>query len=177
MYRLRELARKDIATINTWRNNPELIAFLGAPFRYINEEVDYKWFDSYMISRANTIRCAIVNDLDEPLGLISLTSLNFVNQTAELHIMIGDSENQGKGIGTFAVQEMLHHAFFNMNLRRIELGVLAENSRAQRLYEKCGFKKEGVKRQAVYKNGKHMDLWMYAILKDDTNKCSGGGNA
>ena len=51
MYRLRELERKDIPTINRWRNNPELVALLGAPFRYINSEVDEKWFDK--IGRAH----------------------------------------------------------------------------------------------------------------------------
>ena len=40
MFHLRELERKDLPTINKWRNNPELIALLGAPFRYINLDVD-----------------------------------------------------------------------------------------------------------------------------------------
>ena len=40
MYKLRELERKDLIIINSWRNDYELIEQLGAPFRYINLEVD-----------------------------------------------------------------------------------------------------------------------------------------
>lgn len=46
MYKLRELERKDLTIINSWRNDYELIEQLGAPFRYINLEVDQKWFVS-----------------------------------------------------------------------------------------------------------------------------------
>ena len=173
MYRLRELERKDLAVINGWRNDPELIASLGAPFRFINLDVDQKWFDSYMQNRNSNVRCAIVEDgNDEILGLVSLTGIDYINQSAHFHIMIGENNNQGKGIGTFAVNAMLRHAFYNMNLNRIELGVLAENVRAKHVYEKTGFKQEGVKRSAIYKNGKFVDILMYSIMKSEF---SGGG--
>lgn len=173
MFRLRELERKDLQEINKWRNNPELIELLGAPFRYINLDVDVKWFESYMSNRGNAVRCAITEDnQDDILGLVSLVSINYMNQSAEFHIMIGDTVNQGRGIGTFAVNEMLNHAFNNMNLQRVELTVLDDNERAKHLYEKCGFVYEGRKRKAKYKNGQFVDMLMYSILKSEF---SGGG--
>ena len=177
MYKLRELERKDLEKVNRWRNDPELIELLGAPYRFINLEVDIKWYESYMGNRGNAVRCAIVqDDYDEILGLISLVSINYINQSAELHIMIGDKENQGKGIGTFAVNIMLNHAFNNMNLRRVELSVLESNERAKALYEKCGFVYEGTKRQAKYKKGKFENVSSYSILRDEF-VFSGGGIA
>ncbi len=168
MFHLRELERKDLPAINAWRNDPELIALLGAPFRYINPEVDVKWYESYMGSRAGAVRCAITEgDCDDILGLISLTSVDHLNQSAELHIMIGDAQNQGRGIGTFAVKTMLNHAFSNMNLQRVELTVLADNERAIHLYEKCGFRYEGRKRRARYKNGGFVDMLLYAVLRGE----------
>ena len=167
MLRLRELARKDLESINKWRNNHTLIDFLGAPYRYINIEVDIKWYENYMVNRATTVRCAIVEEDDEILGLVSLTDINHMNQSAELQIMIGDSENQGKGLGTFAVKEILSHAFNNLNLHRVELGVLESNTRAIHLYEKCGFVREGLKREFCYKNGKFENLLVYSCLKNE----------
>lgn len=162
------MERKDLTIINSWRNDYELIEQLGAPFRYINLEVDQKWFDFYMSNRGNQVRCAIVEDnKDEILGLVSLVSVNQMNQSAELHIMIGDKENQGKGIGSFAVKEMLNHAFFNMNLNRVELTVIENNKRAIHLHEKNSFVYEGRKRKTRYKGGKFMDMLMYAVLRDD----------
>ena len=168
MYQLRELERKDLAKINKWRNDPELISCLGAPFRYINLDVDEAWFEGYMKSRNSAVRCAIVEDgQNEILGLVSLVSIDHMNQSAEFHIMIGDKANQGKGMGSFAVNEMLKHAFYNLNLQRVELTVLEDNLRAQHLYEKAGFVKEGVKRCAKYKSGRFANMILYSILKSE----------
>ncbi|MBQ7560524.1 MAG: GNAT family N-acetyltransferase [Synergistaceae bacterium] len=167
MYRLRELERRDLAEINKWRNDPELINLLGAPFRYINYDVDVQWFENYMKSRSNAVRCAIVKDDDNIIGLVSLVPVDVLNQSAEFHIMIGSKENQNKGCGTFAINEILKHAFMNMNLHRVELGVLENNTRARHLYEKAGFIQEGIMRGALFKNGKFVNKVMYSILREE----------
>ena len=168
MYKLRELERKDLPAINAWRNDPGLISNLGAPFRYINLDVDTKWFDNYLNNRNNQVRCAIVDETsDDILGLVSLTSIDQLNQSAEFHIMIGDSSNHNKGIGSYAVKEMLCHAFDNLNLRSIELSVLKDNDRARHVYEKNGFVLEGIKRNAKFKSGRFVDMCIYAILSED----------
>ena len=167
MLKLREINEDDLNIINTWRNKKELIDNLGAPFRYICPEVDKRWYENYINNRNMAVRCAIVDESDKILGLVYLTSIDQLNQSAEFGIMIGSSNNQGKGIGTFAVKEMLKHAFYNLNLQRIELTVLENNDRAKHLYEKCGFKFEGIKRRSNYKNGTFVNLLMYSILKEE----------
>lgn len=167
MFKLRELNESDLKTINKWRNNPELIINLGAPFRYINYEIDKKWYDFYINNRSTNVRCSIVDESDKILGLVSLVSIDYISQSAVFNIMIGDKENRGKGLGSFAVKEMLNHAFNNLNLQRVELSVLEYNKVAIHLYEKSGFKYEGRKRRARYKDGRFEDLLMYAILKDE----------
>ena len=169
MFKLREINKNDMKIVNTWRNDPELIDFLGAPFRFINEEVDNNWFDQYMRSRMNAVRCAIVehDKPDEILGMISLLNINYVNRTGQLHIMIGRSENREKGMGTFAVNAMLKHAFNHLNLHRVELDVLENNDRAIHLYKKCGFAVEGVKRESNYKNGRYLNVVIMGILKSE----------
>ena len=169
MYKLRELERDDLKRINKWRNDPNLIACLGAPYRYINEDVDGEWYTKYLHTRSDSVRCAIIDDENEKevLGLVSLLSINYINRSGELHIMIGDSENRGKGLGTFAVRAMVQHAFNNLNLRRVELLVLEDNIRAQNLYKKVGFQVEGMKREAVYKDGVYKNMYMMSILKSE----------
>ena len=169
MFKLREIQKSDLEIINKWRNDNSLIDNLGSPFRYINIDVDYEWYEHYLKNRNNNVRCAIVsiNDEKKILGVVSITNIDFVNRCAEFHIMIGDKENRGKGLGYFATLEMLNHAFCNLNLNRVELGVLETNLIAQKLYEKVGFKKEGIKRNAIYKNGGFLNLIMMAILKDE----------
>ena len=169
MLKLRELARDDVKTINLWRRDSELIAGLGAPYRFINEEVDFSWFDSYMKNRNSCIRCVICDTDNEerPIGLITLANINYINRSAELHIMIGEKENQGKGVGTFAVMTIIKHAFDDLNLQRVELGVLESNEIAVKLYKKCGFVQEGVKRKSNYKNGKYENMIIMSVLKEN----------
>ena len=168
MYKLRELKREDIKKINEWRNAPELIELLGAPYRFINEEVDNEWFNAYMRSRNTAVRCAIVSEEnDEILGLASIVDINYVNRSAVFHIMIGDKSNRGKGIGTFATKSLIEHAFYNLNIRRIELSVLSTNVPAIKTYEKIGFVKEGIKRQAVYKKGTYVDMIIMSLIQDE----------
>ena len=169
MYRLRELKKEDLKKLNKWRNDNELINYLGASFRYINLDVDYRWYDNYLQNRSNAVRCAVVevSDEDNILGVVSLTNIDSINRSAEFHIMIGDKNDRGKGIGYFATTEILKHAFNNINLNRIELGVLESNSNAIKLYEKVGFKHEGIKRESTYKNGKLVNMIMMGILKDE----------
>lgn len=129
-----------------------------------------------MMQRANTVRCAITTkENDEILGIVSLVEIDFINRSAQFHIMIGES-GQNKGAGTFGVQSMINHGFMNYGLHRIELHVLADNKRAQHVYEKCGFVQEGVRRQAVFKNGQFKDMIIYSIInKMNLRKSMRGG--
>lgn len=167
MYKLRELERQDMTIINQWRNDPEVIKYLGAPYRYINLDTDLKWFDNYMANRNATVRCAIIDENDSIVGLASLTSIDHINQSAVFQIMIGEAEHQNNGAGTFATKTLLEHAFFNLNIQRVELEVLADNERAIHMYEKVGFVREGIMRKSRYKNGKFVDMVILALLRED----------
>ena len=168
MYSLRELSRSDLPEINSWRANRDLIGGLGAPFRYIDLAIDERWYESYLSERANSVRCVVSDGkaADSPLALVTLAAIDWVSRVCELHIMVAP-EWQGRGVGTYAVEAMLRHAFLDLGLRRVELSVLADNVRARALYAKVGFKEEGIKRDARYKNGSYHDLHIMALLKED----------
>lgn len=163
---LREISKKDLEIINKWRNDKNIISKLGAPFRYIDLSIDEIWYETYLNNRNNTIRCAITDEKDLILGLVSLTNIDYLNKSAILHIMVGPN-NQNKGVGTFGIKEILNHAFLNYNLQRVELEVLEDNEIAKKVYEKVGFQKEGIKRNVCYKNGKYKNMIIMSILKDE----------
>ena len=173
MYNLRELEKKDIEQINNWRKNEDLIKYLEAPYRYINLDVENKWYENYLNNRNTTVRCAITTEDDNIIGLITLADINSVSRSAVLHIMIGNEENCGKGIGSFAIKQMLNHAFLNLNLNRVELEVLSQNIRAKKTYEKIGFKYEGTRREACFKNGNYIDIDIMSMLKKEFLTCEG----
>lgn len=168
MLTLREISHDDLTDINKMRNDIEIVSCLVAPFRYINYDTDQKWFEDYMKNRSHNVRCVLCAK-DEPaniLGYVGLLNIDYISRKSDFYIQIA-KKNQGKKYGYTAIVLILQHAFYNLNLNRVELVVLEYNERAIRLYEKAGFKKEGLQRQAVYKNGKYENLIFMAILKED----------
>jgi RimJ/RimL family protein N-acetyltransferase len=166
--RLRELERADLATLNRWRNDPELLDLLGNNFLFIAGAVDEKWYESYLASREHNVRLAIVLEKGgQYVGNVNLTGIHPVNRSAEFSILIGDKALWGKGVGQEATRLMLAHAFGDRNLHRVHLSVLATNARALRLYEGVGFRTEGTLRQAVFKTGAYHDLVMMSVLRHE----------
>jgi len=59
------------------------------------------------------------------------------------------------------------YGFDMMNLHRIELDVHDWNPRALRVYEKVGFRKEGVIRDGMFRMGRWHDLVCMSLLKGE----------
>jgi RimJ/RimL family protein N-acetyltransferase len=166
MIALRELSRADLPTLNAWRNDPEVIAHLGANFRFIDLAVDERWYEAYMANRDKQVRLAIVDAAaDRLIGFVYLTEIHPINRTGEFAIFIGDKASWSRGFGEAATRRMLAHAFEDLNLNRIHLTVQADNERAIRLYEKVGFSVEGRHPEAVYKQGRFVDMIAMGMLK------------
>lgn len=162
---LRELERTDLARLNAWRAERELVDLLGGSFRHVGVEIDQRWYDAYLASRTHNVRLAICRLSDrEMIGVVYLLQIDWINRSAEFSIQIGEASARGRGFGEVATRLALRHAFDDLNLRRISLTLLTTNERAAALYKKVGFRLEGVFRQAAYKNGGYVDVATMAIL-------------
>jgi diamine N-acetyltransferase len=164
-YLLRELDAADIAEMNRWRNDPSVVALLGAPFRYVGMAVDRAWFDQYLANRSTAVRLAILEGATKQIvGAAYLTGIDWVARSGEFSIWIGVEAHRGKGAGQTASRTLLRHAFLDLNLHRVHLTVLEDNLAAQSLYRKLGFVQEGRLRGAAFKNGRFVDLIQMAML-------------
>jgi len=101
------------------------------------------------------------------IGNIALQSINWINRSAELAIIIGEKDYHGKGIATFAVNCMLYHAFVKMGLHRVWSGTSEENKGMLRVFEKCGFDDEATFREAKWSNGKFVHIRGFGKLSDE----------
>ena len=66
-----------------------------------------------------------------------------------------------------AILALVHHAFTEMDLSRIEAGCLPENTPSRRLLESCGYKYEGVAQSYLQINGRWRNHVLYANLRSD----------
>ncbi|MDB5336428.1 MAG: acetyltransferase family protein [Planctomycetaceae bacterium] len=165
---LRELEHGDLAQLNSWRNDPEVVDWLGNNFLFISRDVDDEWFRSYLANRDRALRLTIiVTKTGEYIGNVNLTSIHPINRSAEFSILIGERRYWSQGIGRQASEFMLRHAFNDLNLNRVYLSVLSHHERAIRLYYHLGFAVEGNLREAIFKHGLFFDLQMMSILKSE----------
>ncbi|MEQ0563855.1 GNAT family protein [Amycolatopsis sp. NEAU-NG30] len=110
-------------------------------------------------------------DDDQVLGEVVLNDLDERNASIAFRISLTGPAVFGHGYGTEATRLVVDHAF-DVGLHRIHLEVFDFNPRAQRVYEKCGFVREGVLRDALYWDGEWHDAIAMAILSTDPRQPS-----
>ena len=94
------------------------------------------------------------------------------NASCNFRILIGP-RGRDRGLGTEATRLLLAHAFETAGLHRVSLEVYAFNPRAQRAYEKVGFVKEGVRRDALRFDGEWVDSVLMSVLAPEWGRHRG----
>ncbi len=145
-----------INIINTSNNNKYL--HYDLPLRY---EDTLKWFKNK--NNTNRLDCTIRYN-NQICGFIGLLNIDRKNCKAEYYICV-DYNFSGKKIGYIASKLLIEYAFTNLLLNKIYLYTEVENTKAQYLFEKIGFIKEGLlKNDIIYKN-KNVSRYVYGIFK------------
>jgi RimJ/RimL family protein N-acetyltransferase len=163
--RLRAIERSDPFRWKTWFDDPETRRFMMRIYPYSQWDGE----DFYeRVKASETDKVFSIETLDGlHIGTVGLHHIDWVSRNAELGIMIGDPDYRDKGYGTDTVRTITRFVFETMNLHRIDLRADQENVRGIACYEKCGFKHEGVRREAQYREGRYWGMVMMGMLKED----------
>jgi RimJ/RimL family protein N-acetyltransferase len=102
----------------------------------------------------------------EHVGNVSLQKIDWINRSAEFAILLGERESWGKGFGLEACKLMIKHAFDSLNLNRVYCATFESNKGMINIALKSGMKREGIRVNAVFKNGIYLDVVEFGILKD-----------
>jgi RimJ/RimL family protein N-acetyltransferase len=108
------------------------------------------------------------------VGNVSLQEVRPLHRTADLAIVVGDRTVWGTGVGAAAAALVVDHGFGAMNLHRITAATFAENVAMRRLAEKLGMVQEGVRREALFKHGRHHDVIEYGLLASERPRPDAG---
>ena len=102
------------------------------------------------------------------IGHISLGNVDRINESARIgKVLIGPSESRGNGYGTQLMLAALTVAFEELKLHKVTLGVFDFNISAIKCYEKVGFKKEGLLRDARKNSDDYWNLIEMGILESE----------
>jgi RimJ/RimL family protein N-acetyltransferase len=88
------------------------------------------------------------------------------NESCNFRILIGPG-GRGRGLGTEATRLIVGHGFEYLGLHRISLEVYSFNPRARRVYEKAGFRAEGVLRESFRYGSEWIDATVMSILASE----------
>ena len=118
-------------------------------------------------TKDNLILAIALQEDDRHIGNIALQQIHRVNRSAEFSVIIGDKTVWGKGFGQDAARLICAHGFSALNLHRIYCGTFAENGGMQKLAAYLGMTEEGRRREAVFKDGKYVDIIEYGVLRKE----------
>lgn len=150
--------RRDLIPLyQRWINQFDMVRTLAVPPLPATLDAETSWFDSMAESTSTVMFTIYERDGWQPVGNVSLASIDFRNGTAVFGIAIGEQRARGKGYGTEATMLALDYAFTALGLHNVMLTVYEFNLAGIRTYEKSGFRELGRRRQARFMGGRFWD--------------------
>ncbi|MGK9326150.1 GNAT family N-acetyltransferase [Aerococcus urinaeequi] len=142
--------KKDLACLNKWKNSKETYQYLGGGFNPILINQQEKWLDSLIeITDKNKRYIICLRNIDQPIGMIGLYDINWINRVAEEH---------GKGYAREAYYLLEDYTNDYLNLRKLKLNVVETNDKAKKMWEKFDYKVVGKLSKERYVNGTYQNL-------------------
>lgn len=146
-----------------WMNDPEVYRFLETGGDYSKEEL--KDYLTKVENQPDLLFWAIIRkDNGQHIGNIKIDPVNNRHGIAEYGILMGDRQSWGKGYAKEASEAVIDYCFSELNLRKVNLGVVAKNIAAVGLYEGMGFVKEGHYRAHGIYDGQLCDCFRMALF-------------
>ena len=168
-FRLRPPSEEDIGFLVTLAARPEVADYLSPVSPWTGEE----------------IRAAISYEGDDPLaggrfvleveedggwrqvGGMACATANSRSRIVHLYGVMIAPEKRGQGLAERATRLLSLHLIRGLGYHRIQLEVYGFNARGQRLFERAGFVREGVRRKAYWRHGAWQDGIHYGLVEED----------
>lgn len=163
---LRNIENNDKETLKELINDEEISKSVVGWSKPISATEHTIWFDN--LKDDNSFRYIISSKIDKTktYGTAIISKIDWKNRSCSIDIKLL-MKFQGNGYGSEAIELLKQYIFEELNMNRIFLNILEYNTKSIKLFEKMGFIQEGIKRKAIFKNGKYNDLIVYSLLKEE----------
>lgn len=158
---LKRIEPSELSQLREWRNDPA-IWFWCRQHDLIHESDQLEWYEKQRKDSA-TQMYSIWTPGGEHVGVCGLTSMDLINRRAEFSIYIAPS-HQNRKYAQAALKTLIQHGFLNYGLNHI-YGESFEDNPGHSVFEKLGFRKEGVRRGFYYRNGHYIDAHLFSLLR------------
>jgi RimJ/RimL family protein N-acetyltransferase len=162
---LRPWEKEDKLSLLKYGNNKKIADNLRNVFPFPFEEKNADSFIEFWTSH-EPIRGFAIEYESEPIGAIGLHPKEDVYvKNMELAYWIAEPF-WGRGIATRAVNMMVNYGFKTWPIERIYAGAFGSNLASQKVLEKCGFIREGILKNSIWKNERLDDEVIFAVYRD-----------
>ena len=162
---LRAIEEADLEFCREMINHPGIeISTVGRAFP-ISAKEQMRWYQTS--GDQNNLRLMICLSEGGPIGMISLTGIDWINRSAEVGIKFLNSVKRSTQNTKDACECLMNYSFEELNLHSLYAQVLEDNLLSQKLLLNYGFTREGILRERVYKRGKYRNLFVYSLLKEE----------
>ncbi len=173
---LQRFTRDDFTRLIGWvQSEAFMIQWCGPYFTF---PLDENQLDCYLRTAdqqppPRKIYKTVERTLGDVIGHIELNNIDLRNRAATVSkVLVGNTENRGKGYGTAMVHQLLDIAFGEMDLHRVELKVFDWNEAAIHSYQKLGFVIEGHLRDYRKYGDVYWSSYLMSILAPEWQKKS-----
>jgi len=141
----------------------------GLPFPYTTADAEF-YIGSCLNAEPDTQFAFAITQGDKAIGSIGVFRKDNIHRlTGELGYYIGEA-HWGNGYTAEAVRQICRYVFENTDIVRIFAEPFAVNTASCRVLEKAGFVCEGTLRSNAIKNGRMLDMHIWALLKGGEEK-------
>ncbi len=161
---LRALEKADLTFLHRLHNSYKTMNyFFEEPFETLRELEDL--YEKYVHN--TTERRFVIEEIStgSSVGVLSLIEIDEINRKCEIDIII-DEKFQGRSLGKQGFVLGVKYAFDILNLYKIYLLLLPNNTPGLSIYTFSGFKKECRLRREFYRNGEYVDVERMCLFEN-----------
>ncbi len=172
---LRPFEEKDFEIMCEILNEPGLKKLTGsvssdeeanaAPLPEETEKIR-KWYMTRNEQKDRLDLAVVYKENDQIIGEVVFNEYDEETNNVNFRVLLSET-SCNKGVGTEAISMFIQYGMEELELHKISLEVFSFNSRAERVYQKVGFKLEGIKREDFLYNQEYIDTKIYGLLKAD----------
>lgn len=166
---LREISAKDLDDIYEYSIDPKVSEFLfWSPHR--DKRFTEKYLSSVITSykRGRYYNWGIEYE-GKMIGTCGFTSFDIKHNTGEIGYVL-NSSFWGKGIATEAARAVIEYGFYSLNLEKIEIRYMVENTASAVVAQKCGMKKCEFPYYLIKCKGENKVVGVCSVTRDEYDK-------
>jgi RimJ/RimL family protein N-acetyltransferase len=116
-----------------------------------------------------------IEDRGRLVGGVCWALVNRRSRIAEVRTLMLDPAARGRGLAVATIRELAARLVHDHAIHRVEAEVYGFNGRAQRVFERAGFTREGLRRRAYDRAGGWQDGVRFGLLAEeliDNRRCN-----